>query len=110
MQTLAVAFAFTGRSEFAARAGQLLNAYADPYLTFPRHDTNGKDSVVAARITSQTLDESTWLIPVVWAYTLVRETLTAQVRAHIENGLLRPAAQTIIGPSYDKLPNIQCWK
>jgi oligo-alginate lyase len=110
MQTLGLAFAFTNRSEFAARAGELLTAYATRYTSYPRHDNNGKDTVTAGRLTSQTLDESTWLIPVVWAYSLVRHTLTPSSRARIEAGLLRPATETIIGPSFDHLPNIQCWK
>jgi hypothetical protein len=107
---LAVSFGFTSQQEFANRAGELLIAYADRYLSYPRHDNNGKDSVTAGRITSQTLDESVWLIPVVWAYTLVRDTLPTASREHIEKDLLYPAAETIIGPSFDNLPNIQCWK
>jgi hypothetical protein len=46
----------------------------------------------------------------VWAYTLVRDTLTPARRSRIETALLRPAAETIIGHSFDSLPNIQCWK
>jgi Heparinase II/III-like protein/Alginate lyase len=110
MRDCGVAFAFTNRREFAVRAGALLTAYADRYLSYPRHDNNGKDTVTAGRLTSQTLDESTWLIPVVWAYTLVRDTLSPASRTHIETALLRPATETIIGPSFDHLPNIQCWK
>jgi hypothetical protein len=110
IQTLGLAFAFTNRPEFASRAGELLAAYSKRYLSYPRHDNNGKDSVTAGRLTSQTLDESVWLIPVVWAYTLVRETLPSDARSRIERDLLRPACETIIGPSFDHLPNIQCWK
>jgi oligo-alginate lyase len=110
MQDLALAFAFTHKKKFADRTIQLLLAYADKYQSYPRHDNNGKDSVTAGRVTSQTLDESVWLIPVVWAYTLVRDGLATKQRTRIEENLLRPAAQTIIGPSFDHLPNIQCWK
>ena len=76
MRDLGVAFAFyESDPEFAGRAAELLaRPYAARYLSYPRHDNNGKDSVTAGRLTSQTLDESTWLIPVVWAYTLVRDT------------------------------------
>jgi hypothetical protein len=110
MQNLGIAFTFTNRPAFAARACELLVQYADRYLSYPRHDKNGKDSVTAGRLTSQTLDESTWLIPVVWAYSLIRDTVPPARRHHIETGLLRPATETIIGPSFDRLPNIQCWK
>jgi hypothetical protein len=109
MRDLGLAFAFTKRPQFASRATELLSAYAARYLSYPLHDKNGKDTVTAGRLTSQTLDESTWLIPVVWAYSLVRSTLSPEQRAKIETDLLRAAANTIIGPSFDNLPNIQCW-
>jgi len=110
MRDAALAYAFTNRADYARRAGELLVAYATRYLSYPRHDVNGKDTITAARVTSQTLDESVWLIPVVWSYSLLRDTLAAEQRAQIESKLLRPAANTIIGPSFDNLPNIQCWK
>lgn len=110
MRDLALAFAFTNRESFAVRTGELLSAYADRYLSYSRHDINGNDTITAGRLTSQTLDESTWVIPVVWAYSLVRDTLTSDQRNRVETDLLRPVTETIIGPSFDNLPNIQCWK
>ena len=110
MRDMALAFRFTGRPELAHKTAHLLLAYSRQYLSYPRHDNYGKDSVNGARITSQTLDESTWLIPVVWAYALIRSTLPAADRQQIESQLLLPAAATIIGPSFAGLANIQCWK
>jgi len=106
---LGLAFRFTGRREFARRAGEILNGYADRYLSYPRHNTQGEDRVGGARATAQTLDESVWLIPLAWAYALVRETLPEQARRHIENDLLLPAAE-VIRQHKMGVHNIQCWK
>ena len=57
----------------------------------------------------QTLDESTWLIPVVRGYDLIWETLSRQQRATIEGKLLRPAAELIMEHRIG-IHNIQCWK
>jgi hypothetical protein len=110
MRDMALAFRFTGRREFAEKVKLLLSGYGRRYLSYPRHDINGNDTANAGRITSQTLDESTWLIPVTWAYALIQDTLTERPRDQIASELLLPATDTIIGPSYEGLPNIQCWK
>ncbi len=110
VRSMALAFRFTGRPEFARKTSEFLTGYSKRYLTYPRHDSNGKDTVTADRVGSQTLDEATWLIPVTFAYALIRDTLSEQERRQIESGLLLPATDTIIGPSFDRLPNIQCWK
>jgi hypothetical protein len=105
-----LAYRFTGRPEFARRAADLLVAYAERYSSYPRHDPYNKDSVNAARVGSMVLDESTWVIPMAWGYCLVRSTLTPEQRKKIEEDLLTAAADVIIGRSYPRLPNIQCWK
>ena len=110
MRDMGLAFRFTGRPEFAGRTAELLLGYAERYASYPRRDPNGKDTVNSGRVMSQTLDESTWLIPVTWGYALVRSTLSQQQRRQIEYRLLIGAVDTIIGRSYARLPNIQCWK
>jgi hypothetical protein len=110
MRDMGLAFRITGHREFADKTQVLLAGYAERYLSYPRHDINGKDTVNAARVTSQTLDESTWLIPATWGYALVDETLSESQRQKIRSRLLLPATDTIIGPSYENLANIQCWK
>ena len=99
-----LAYRFTGRQKFARQTAELLAGYSKKYLTYPRHDNNGKDTVTAGRIGSQTLDEATWLIPVTWAYALIGESLDNNERDQIESGLLLPATETIIGPSFERLP------
>ncbi|MCC7498785.1 MAG: heparinase II/III family protein [Bryobacterales bacterium] len=104
-----LAYRFTGRKEFAARAGEILTAYAGRYRTYPRHDQWGRDIPWGGRVSAQTLEESQFLISMSWAYALVRETLDAPARRHIEQDLLRAAANVILDHDM-KIHNIQCWK
>jgi hypothetical protein len=106
---LGLAFRFTGRQEYAARAREILLAYAGRYQSYRRHTTRDEDRVGGGKVSAQTLDESTWLIPLVWGYALVRDTLAAEDRARIENGVLAPAAD-VIREHKMSIHNIQCWK
>ena len=104
-----LAFRFTGRAEFAARAAEILTAYADRYGRYPLHNTKGEPKVGGGRIMSQTLDESVWLIPAAWGYALVRDTIPEAGRRHIEQDLLVAAAD-VIREHRMGIHNIQCWK
>jgi len=106
---LGLAFRFTGREEFAQRAARILTDYADRYRSYPRHNIYGEDKIGGAKATAQTLDESVWLIPLAWAYALVRETMDQEAREHVENDLLLPAAD-LIREHKMGIHNIQCWK
>ncbi len=109
VRALGLAYRFTARAEFARRAGEILGGYADRYRKYPRHNVNGEDKVGGGRIMAQTLDESTWLIPVAFGYALVRGTLDPALRAHIESDLLKAAADAIREHRLG-IHNIQCWK
>ena len=109
VRALGLAYRFSGREEFARRAAEILTAYADRYARYPRHDINGEDNVRGGRIMAQTLDESTWLIPVTWGYALVRDRLDGPTRRHIERDLLTAAARAIREHRLG-IHNIQCWK
>ncbi len=110
MRNMGLAYRLTKRPEFAAKTRDLLVAYAKQYRKYQHRDNLGNDSVNAGRVLATTLDESTWTIPVAWGYALVRDTLTPADRRLIEVDLLRALTDTIIGTSYARLPNIQCWK
>lgn len=105
----ALAYHFTGEPQFLERTRQILLAYAQRYTSYPRHDRFGKDTVGGGRAMAQTLDESVWLIPLAWAYSLVRDQLDAGQRKRIEEGLLLPAAE-VIREHRLGIHNIQCWK
>jgi hypothetical protein len=109
VRDLGLAYRFTGRAEFARRAGEILTGYADRYKTYPRHNTNGEDRIGGARIMAQTLDEAVWLIPAAWGYSLAREALSEADRRHIESDLLLAAAN-VIREHKMGIHNIQCWK
>lgn len=109
IRDLGLAYRFTGRKEFAERAGEILMAYADRYSNYPLHDRNGQPKTGGGRVMAQTLDESVWLIPVVFGYALVRDTLDAEQKRHIEEDLLVPAAE-VIRSHRMRIHNIQCWK
>jgi hypothetical protein len=106
-----LAYQLTGRIEFARAAAKILLAYADVYGSYPLHDVNGKpEPKSAARVGAQTLDEAVWLIPVAWAYDLVADSgaLAPAERAHVEEDLLRAAANVIL--RYDAgMSNWQSW-
>jgi oligo-alginate lyase len=109
VRALGLAYRLTNRAEFARRAREILTGYADRYASYPRHDVNGADNVRGGRIMAQTLDESTWLIPVAWGYSLVRDTFDDAARRHVEDDLLKAAARAIREHRM-AIHNIQCWK
>ena len=94
---LALAYRWTGERAYAEEAAWILKENANKYLTYALHDKAGKDTRTGGRMHSQTLDEAVWLIPVAWAYDLLRDVdvFTDEERASIENGLLREAVKTI---------------
>lgn len=106
---LGLAYRFTGRAAFAARAREILLGYAKRYRGYRLHNIRDEEQIGGGRIMAQTLDESVWLIPVAWGYALVRDTFSEDERARVENDLLLPAAETISAHKMG-IHNIQCWK
>lgn len=93
---LALSWRFTGNKEYAEKAIWILDSYAQRYLSYPLHDTNNRETRSGARVHPQTLDESIWLIPMAWAYDLLRdsELITPEVSTRVEQ-LLRETVRTI---------------
>ena len=109
VRDLGLAFRFTGKQEYARRAAAILKLYAGRYRSYPLHNVNGEEKIGGGKVMAQTLDESTWLIPVAWGYALIRDTLSAEEQKQIASGLFRPAADTIREHKMG-IHNIQCWK
>ena len=65
IRTLGLAYQLTGDARYAARAKEILLAYAAKYESYPLHDIRGQPKVGGGKVGPQTLDESTWLITVV---------------------------------------------
>ncbi|MBI1896576.1 MAG: heparinase II/III family protein [Acidobacteria bacterium] len=95
---LGIAFRLTGRREYAERAAWILKQYAGRYAGYALHDTQGRSARSAAKVLSQTLDESIWLISIAWAYDLLSgsDVLTPEDRERIEGDLLRASVDTIL--------------
>jgi hypothetical protein len=108
---LGVAFRMTGKEIYAQHAAEILKLYADKYKNYSIVDNYGKQSNTGARVYSQTLNESIWLIDMTFAYDLVRGSgaLNAADRAHIEDDLLRPSAATVVRGHKEPTNNIQSW-
>ena len=109
VKNLGLAYRLSGNPKYAAKARAILLAYADKYESYPLHDTSGKARVGGGKIGPQTLDESTWTIPVAQGADLIWDTLSEVDKTHLGNDLFRAAAQVI---RQHKMPihNIQCWK
>lgn len=100
----ALGYAFTGDTMLAEAAKKILLAYAENYKNYP--------TLIAydGRVTTQTLNESPWLIQLVWAYDLLLggDVLTDEERQLIEEDLLWNAVYVI--ERYRRgLSNWQAW-
>lgn len=108
---LAIAYRMTGRQKYAQEAAEILKLYADKYHEYPIVDNYGKQSDWGARVYSQTLNESIWLIDMTFAYDLVRGSgaLSTADRTHIEKDLLLPSAAVVVRGHKEPTLNIQSW-
>jgi hypothetical protein len=104
-----LAYALTGKPEFAKRAREILVGYADRYAGYEMHDVRGPSTRNSAgKVGPQTLDESVWLIPVAQAYDFVVETMSQAEQQHVEKDLLR-AAVAVIQRNNAGISNWQSW-
>ncbi len=97
IRTLGLAYALTGREPYAAKAREILLAYADKYKRYPLHNVWRRKSRSAARLFAQTLDEAVAVIGVAWGYDLIYNSpcLSDADRERIETQLLREVVTTI---------------
>ncbi|MBI2299285.1 MAG: heparinase II/III family protein [Armatimonadetes bacterium] len=109
LRTLGVVYRVTRDARYAAKAREILLAYAARYDSYPLHNVQGKPSVGGGKVGPQTLDESTWLIPMCQGADLIWDTLSDADRQTAADGLFRPAAQVIRNHRMG-IHNIQCWK
>jgi hypothetical protein len=105
-----VLYQVTRDPRYAARAREILLAYADRYLSYPLHDIHGAAKVGGGRVGPQTLDEAVWLIPMAQGADLIWDTLSADDQKTIAEKLFLPAARDVILPHRMGVHNIQNWK
>lgn len=101
----ALAWLGSGREDYAAHAGAVLDAFADRY---PDYEVHGEHAG-QGRCLGQSLDEAVWSVPLARAYDAVREALAPERRARIEERLLRPAGEHLLGQLWRRTHNIECW-
>ncbi|MBN2449266.1 MAG: alginate lyase family protein [Lentisphaeria bacterium] len=109
LRTLGLAYQVTSDRRYAEKGREILLAYAERYESYPLHNIHGKAAIGGGRVGPQTLDESTWLIPICQGADMIWETLSAEDRRRAEDGLFRPAAE-VIRQHRMGIHNIQCWK
>ncbi len=109
---MGLAYQWTDDERCAEAVVGVLLQYADAYLTdqFPQHDIHGNDTRAGARVMAQPLDESGWMLDIVWAYDLVAASpaMTLEADERIRTRFLLPAAKVIRGQNL-AVHNIQCW-
>ncbi len=110
VRDLGIVYQVTGDRRYAEKAKAILLAYADRYLSYPLHDIRGRAQIGGGLVGPQTLDESTWLIPMAQGADLIWETLTDAERETLAQKLFLPAAKEVILPHKIGVHNIQCWK
>ncbi len=110
IRDLGVVYQITGDPIYAKKAGEILSAYAEKYLSYPWHDNlGGKTPGKGGRVASQSLSEASWLIPLLQGSDMIWGTLDPDLRKQIEVKLIRPVVRDVILPRRAKIHNIQCW-
>ena len=101
-------YVFTGDDAYAAKSREILLGYAERYLNYPLHNIHGKPEKGGGHVGPQTLDESTWLIPVAQGFDCIYDTLSEADIETISEKLLLPAAWLIHDHQWG-IHNICCW-
>lgn len=109
LKTLGIVYQLTGEQKYAAKAKEILLAYAEKYQSYPLHNIRGEAQVGGGKVGPQTLDESTWLITIVEGADCIWETLSQDEIKKVTDGLLIPATD-VIRQHKMGIHNIQCWK
>ncbi len=97
LRGLGLAYGLDPKPEYAQKAREMLLDYATRYNSWPLDDFLGNVTIRAARITTETLGEAIWLHRIALAYSLLRwdSAFSNEDRIHIEENLVRPAAEII---------------
>ena len=109
IRDLGLMYVLADDDRYAAKAREILLGYAERYLGYPLHNTRGEPKKGGGRVGPQTLDESTWLIPVAQGFDCILDTLSEQDVQTIAEKMLLPAAWMIHEHQWG-IHNICCWQ
>ena len=109
-QTLGLVYQVTGEEQYAAKAREILLAYASKYLSYPRTRHGNPKTHGIGRATAHYLTESVWVIAMAQAADLVWDHLSEAERRLLADKLFYPALRDSIDPVRCYVHNIQCWK
>ncbi|MBV7339639.1 heparinase II/III-family protein [Chloroflexi bacterium TSY] len=102
--------AILGRLEdnnlYSERVTQILLAYAEQYANYQQVERTVANPGVA---TYTTLDESVWILPLAWAFSIVRDALSDAEQATIANRLFAPVANHLVTHHFNDIHNFACW-
>ncbi len=91
---VALAYVMTGKADYLAEVERVLLHYAAFYANSVGADS-AESWMITARVFNQALTEALWAVPLIHAFDLVADSLTADVRTQIENDFLRPFGETM---------------
>ena len=100
----ALAYALSGKTPYLDYVRRILLHYAQIYTTFPLVN-NGRSRLTA----SSSLYETGWYIPLVHAFDLVYEGLSADDRQRMESGIIRPGLDCFMVRDYETDPRSTDW-
>ncbi|MBM3494441.1 MAG: alginate lyase family protein, partial [Armatimonadetes bacterium] len=110
VRTLGLVYLLTDEPKYAAKARDILLAYADRYVSYPLHNNQGREAVGGGRVTSQTLNEAIWIIRMAQGADAIWDRLSEDDRAALKTKLFYPAVVDVIQKHRMGIHNIQCWK
>ncbi|MBT3379620.1 MAG: hypothetical protein HN742_18770 [Lentisphaerae bacterium] len=100
----------TGDAQYASRARDILLAYAETYLSYPRTRHGDPKTHGIGRATANYLTESTWVIDMAQATDMIWGRLSESERRRLADNVFYPALRDSIDPVRCYVHNIQCWK
>jgi hypothetical protein len=92
----------------AALIREVLLGYAARYRTMPEAP-QGHPTSYSGRVCWSALDESVWIIRLVWAAAIARDAFTPEEQAHLRDGLFRPALSQLHDVRYQQIQNVGNW-
>jgi len=103
---LALLWRLEGNPAHLAPVIQTLTDYAAQYANYQKVPRTVANPGVA---TYTTLDESVWVLPLAWAFDLVRDQLSVHERDQITQHLFAPVATHLVEHHFGGIHNFACW-